>query len=67
MDKDKQGSQNMPDFDKLSDRMIAEPTDSPTFVMKTNLDPKDPTEDNPYFNEKNKQQTEEFCDYFGEE
>ncbi|WP_216828533.1 hypothetical protein [Alkalihalobacterium elongatum] len=67
MDKEKQGSKNMPDFDKLSDRMIAEPTDSPTFVMKTNLDPKNVTEDNPYFNEKNKQQSEEFCDYFEEE
>ncbi|MFV8828849.1 hypothetical protein [Alkalihalobacterium sp. APHAB7] len=67
MEKEKQGSQNMPDFNKMSDRMIVEPTDSPTFVMKTNLDTKDATEDNPYFKEKNKQHTKEFCDYFEEE
>ncbi|WP_088105833.1 hypothetical protein [Halalkalibacter urbisdiaboli] len=39
----------MPDFDKLTDRVINEPPTSPMFVMKTNLDSEDVSEDNPYF------------------
>ncbi|OLO25371.1 hypothetical protein BTR23_24845 [Alkalihalophilus pseudofirmus] len=67
MEKEKQGNKNIPDFNKLSDRVIAEPTNSPTFVMKTNLDPENVTEENPYFDEKAQQNSKEFRQYFEEE
>lgn len=64
MEKHKPGNEKIPDFDKLSDRIIAKPTTSPSFVMKTNLDPKDVTEDNPY---SQKEVTKEFKPYFEQE
>ncbi|WP_209124916.1 hypothetical protein [Alkalihalobacillus sp. BA299] len=67
MKKNKLGNQNIPDFDKLSDRIIAEPTNSPTIVMKTNLDPKSSTEENPYFTEKSQKHSKEFRQYFEDE
>jgi hypothetical protein len=39
---------NMPNFDELNDRIIAEASDSPRISIKTNLDPKNTTEENPY-------------------
>lgn len=53
----------LPDFKELNDRVIAEASDEPMLVIKTNLDPKDVTEENPYFQNKNK---EKFSTYFGE-
>jgi hypothetical protein len=38
----------LPDFQQLNDRIIAEPSDEPKVVIKTNLDPKQVTEENPY-------------------
>ncbi len=42
------GNEQLPDFKELGDRIIAKPTSSPHLVIKTNLDPKDVTEGNPY-------------------
>nr|WP_180994237.1 hypothetical protein [Bacillus sp. Marseille-P3661] len=44
-------NRNSPDFDQLNDRVIADSTSAPTFVIKTNLDPKNIKEENPYYNE----------------
>ncbi|WP_198020516.1 hypothetical protein [Anoxybacteroides tepidamans] len=38
----------MKNFDSLNDRIIAEPSEEPKIVIKTNLDPKQITEENPY-------------------
>ena len=56
---------DMPDFKQLEDRVIANPSPEPMLVIKTNLDPKDVTEENPYL--KNKPiDEEEFREYFDE-
>jgi hypothetical protein len=60
-------NKKMPDFDKLSDRVIAEPTASPSLVIKTNLDPKDATENNPYYKGDDEKEDQEFRQYFEEE
>lgn len=65
MEPNKPGNKKMPDFNKLSDRIIAEPTDSPFLVLKTNLDNDDVSEDNPYY-EKKDSKTSEFKSYFEE-
>ncbi|MCT8137330.1 hypothetical protein H1D32_05965 [Anaerobacillus sp. CMMVII] len=67
MEKNKGGNADMPNFDKLNDRIIAEPADTPFLVMKTNLDPKDVTEDNPYYRKGQKKDTETFKNYFEQE
>lgn len=68
MDQKKSDNEKMPDFEELTDRVIAEPTDSPFLVMKTNLDPENSTEENPYFKEGKQTNTKAFRDYFeGEE
>lgn len=66
MEPNKPGNKNMPDFDELQDRVIAEPTKQPIFVMKTTLDPKDSTENNPYFKNKDETDLKTFRDYFEE-
>lgn len=66
MDPIKPGSKKLPDFEELDDRMIAGHTLGPTLVIKTNLDPENSTEDNPYFKNKAETDTEEFRDYFEE-
>jgi hypothetical protein len=38
----------LPDFKRLTDRLINEPSGEPMLVVKTNLDPKQVTEENPY-------------------
>jgi hypothetical protein len=43
------GNKEMPDFDSLSDRVIAEPTPESTFAIKTNLDSTSSEEKNPYY------------------
>lgn len=65
MDK-KVGNQKLPDFKQLNDRIIADASDDPVLVIKTNLDPRDVTEENPYYkgNQSNK---EEFTSYFEDE
>ncbi|MGO4886485.1 hypothetical protein ACJ2A9_01895 [Anaerobacillus sp. MEB173] len=60
---------NMPDFDKLTDRIIAEAPSAPMFSIKTNLDSDDPTENNPYFskdNGKTEAEMNKFKAYFDE-
>lgn len=64
MEPRKPGSEHLPDFDQLNDRVIAEHTAAPMLVIKTNLDPKDSTEDNPYYKNKEQTVTEEFREYF---
>ncbi|MBM7661305.1 hypothetical protein JOC85_002077 [Bacillus mesophilus] len=59
-------NKDMPDFDSLSDRVIAEPTEKPIFAMKTKLDPETPEEDNPYYKENISQEERKKLDeYFG--
>lgn len=62
MDKKK----SMPDFDSLDDRIIADPPSEPMLVIKTNLDPKDSTENNPYFTNKSDKDTKAFREFFEE-
>ncbi|MCC3358371.1 hypothetical protein [Bacillus sp. REN16] len=61
----KPGNQNLPDFKELNDRVIANTSDEPILVIKTNLDPKNATEENPYYNE-SESEKEEFTSYFEE-
>lgn len=56
----------MPDFKELNDRVIADYNEGPTLVIKTNLDPKDATEDNPYYKNKAQTDKEAFLDFFKE-
>ncbi|KON88417.1 hypothetical protein AF332_17450 [Sporosarcina globispora] len=66
MDPIKPGSKKLPDFEELDDRMISKHTSGPTLVIKTNLDPKNSTEDNPYYKNKAESDTKEFRDFFEE-
>lgn len=66
MEPTKQGNEKLPDFDKLNDRIIANHTSEPMLVIKTNLDPKDSTEDNPYYKNNLKTDVKDFRDYFEE-
>lgn len=63
---EKKNSNQLPDFDDLNDRVIAEAPPSPTLVIKTNLDAKSVVEENPYYNSKatneEKEKLEEFFD-----
>ncbi|MBM7693826.1 hypothetical protein JOC77_003270 [Peribacillus deserti] len=62
------GSKDLPDFNELNDRIIAERrTSGPTLVIKTNLDPDNSTEDNPYCQNKELTDTKEFRKYFEDE
>ncbi|MFS0823000.1 hypothetical protein ABC371_15335 [Bacillus sp. 1P02SD] len=61
----KLGNQNLPDFKELNDRFIAEASDEPILVIKTNLDPKNSTEENPYYKE-SESDDEEFSSFFEE-
>jgi hypothetical protein len=54
----------MPDFDSLDDRIIAKEPNTPMIVIKTNLDPKDSTIDNPYYTNKDQADTKEFREFF---
>lgn len=66
MKPNKPGSKELPDFKELEDRLIAEAPSEPMLVIKTNLDPKDVTEDNPYYRNMGLTDTEQFRDYFEE-
>ncbi|WP_078546157.1 hypothetical protein [Litchfieldia alkalitelluris] len=58
-------SKEMPDFKQLSDRIIANPSPEPSLVIKTNLDPVNAIDDNPYF-VKGKSDEQEFSSYFND-
>ncbi|MDQ0198644.1 hypothetical protein [Neobacillus ginsengisoli] len=60
------GNKKMPDFDQLNDRIIADRPSTPSLVIKTNLDAKDATENNPYNHDKEPKDPKEFRDYFEE-
>lgn len=62
----KPGNERMPDFKELDDRMIAEKPKGPMLVIKTNLDPDNPTEDNPYYENKEQTDKAKFEEYFSE-
>jgi hypothetical protein len=51
MNEQTKGNSQLPDFHELNDRIIAEPSTEPKIVIKTNLDPQDITEENPYTHE----------------
>lgn len=62
----KKDSNEMPDFKELNDRVILEAPTGPFLAIKTNLDSKDPLNENPYLNkditEKEKAKMREFFD-----
>ena len=60
------GNKKMPDFDQLNDRIILESTPTPMIVIKTNLDPKNVTENNPYYQDENVKDPKEAKNYFSE-
>ena len=60
------GNEQIPDFNELTDRLIIETKSEPMLVIKTNLDPKDSTESNPYYQAKNTKDPNAFRDYFEE-
>jgi hypothetical protein len=66
MEPRKPGNKNMPDFDQLNDRIIAESSSSPMLVIKTNLDPKDVTENNPYYQDTEVKNAKRMKEYFEE-
>jgi hypothetical protein len=56
---------NIPDFKELNDRMILNPSSSPSIGAKTNLDAKNNIENNPYLSkEKEIDDREEINDFF---
>jgi len=55
---EEQKGTNLSNYDSLTDRVIAEDSDVPSVSIKTNLDPKNVLEDNPYF-DKSKTYSEE--------
>lgn len=60
------GNKNMPDFEQLNDRIIAESSPSPMLVIKTNLDPKDTSENNPYYHDNEVKNAKAMKEYFQE-
>ncbi|RHW36357.1 hypothetical protein D1B31_16700 [Neobacillus notoginsengisoli] len=60
------GNEKMPDFKELGDRVIAEAPKGPFLVIKTNLDPDYPTEDNPYYENKEQTDNGKFKEYFSD-
>lgn len=58
------GNKQLPDFNELNDRMIVEKTSTPIFVMKTNLDPKDSTVENPYYHGEQTKDPQALRDFF---
>jgi ribosomal 30S subunit maturation factor RimM len=66
MEPKKTGNNNLPDFKEMTDRVVAEPANGVQLVIKTNLDPSDATEDNPYFKNDQITDSEQFKEYFKE-
>jgi hypothetical protein len=66
MESNQPGNTQLPDFHQLDDRMIAEMPATPRLVLKTNLDPKDSTVNNPYYHSKETKNAKEFRHYFEE-
>ena len=66
MEPNQPGNKKLPDFNQLKDRIIAESSPTPMLVIKTNLDPKNATEENPYFQDSETKSLRAFRDYFEE-
>lgn len=66
MEPKKPGSKNLPDFNEMTDRIMAEPANGPQLVIKTNLDPSSVTEENPYLQSDQMTDSEQFKEYFKE-
>jgi hypothetical protein len=66
MDSNQPGNEKVPDFKEMTDRIIASPASGPQLVIKTNLDPADATEDNPYLKNDQMTDSEQFKEYFKE-
>nr|WP_310170242.1 hypothetical protein [Neobacillus niacini] len=62
MEPKKPGNKNFPDFNQLNDRIIAESPSQPILVIKTNLDSKNVTDENPYYQGENNKKFKEFFD-----
>ncbi|MBT2677969.1 hypothetical protein J7E38_03095 [Bacillus sp. ISL-35] len=60
------GSNSLPDFKEMTDRVLANPGTGPQLVIKTNLDPHEVTEENPYVQSGQPTDPEEFKNYFKE-
>lgn len=60
------GNKKLPDFQQLNDRIIAEQPMEPHLIIKTNLDPQDSTENNPYYQGKETSNPKAFKDFFEE-
>jgi len=59
-------NKKLPDFDQLNDRFISESSPAPMLVIKTNLDPKDALENNPYYQNGEVKNPKAMKDYFEE-
>ena len=66
MEPQQPGNKKMPDFEQLNDRIILESTPTPMIVIKTNLDPKNVTENNPYYQDEEVKDPKAVKDYFEE-
>jgi hypothetical protein len=60
------GNNQLPDFNRLDDRIIAEQPSEPMLVIKSNIDPKDSLESNPYYHGKETKKPKEFKNFFEE-
>jgi hypothetical protein len=60
------GNKKIADFDQLNDRIILESTPTPMIVIKTNLDPKNVTENNPYYDDEDVKNPKAVKNYFEE-
>jgi hypothetical protein len=66
MESKQPGNKDLPDFDQLNDRIIVESPSSPMLVIKTNLDPKDAEENNPYYQEEDVKNPKKLKNFFEE-
>ncbi|WP_423407011.1 hypothetical protein AABM38_14130 [Heyndrickxia sp. MSNUG] len=66
MDQNQPGNEKLPDFKEMSDRIFINPYSGPQLVVKTNLDPNDATDENPYFKNDNMTDPQQFKEYFKE-
>ena len=60
------GNKKLPDFEQLNDRIIADRPPEVMLVIKSNLDPKDSTENNPYYHDEETKDPKEFKEFFEE-
>ena len=66
MEPQQPGNKKIADFAQLNDRIVLESTPTPMIVIKTNLDPKDVTENNPYYQDDDVKNLKAVKNYFEE-